>query len=108
MAQESGPIMMARMQEQLRYLVDSTNEAKESRKGQYEKMEEHSGKLEEMNGRLKVVENALKDVEPTLAEFIVIKHQIKGAGIAGRWLWAIGGFLIASAAWLVSIKPWGN
>lgn len=101
--------MMARMQEQLKFLVDHTEKAEVSRKKQYEKSEEQSQKLEEMNGRLKVVENALKDAEPTLAEFIVIKHQIKGAGIAGRWLWAIGGFLIGTAAWIISkTGPWNQ
>ena len=107
---ESVEIGMARMQEQLKAVLEDTAEARQSRKEQYKRIDEIGREVTDMGHRLKVVENQLSTAAPTIAEFVVMKHRIQGAGAAGKWLWAAGGFLIASAASIVGfgqvIKNW--
>lgn len=87
---------VARLEERMQRIHEDNQDAKKSRKEMY-------GKLEEMNGRLHQVESALASAAPTIAEFVVIKHKISGAGMVGRWLWLAGGVLISSAAFIAGL-----
>lgn len=84
-------ISIARTEEQMRFLTSDAVEAKESRKETYKS-------IEDIRSRLATVETQLASAAPTLAEFVVIKHKINGAGIFGKWLWAFVAFAIGSIA----------
>ena len=94
---EATEIQMARMQEQMKILVEATNEARQTRKETYQKLELISSDMSEMKNRLNSVESTIAGHSPTIAEFIKVKQQVEGAGKAGKWLWAIGGILIGAA-----------
>ncbi|AWY08127.1 hypothetical protein HOT48_gp112 [Klebsiella phage ZCKP1] len=45
----------------------------------------------DLSTRLKRVEESITKSEPTIEEFITIKHKVAGAGIFGKWAWAVAG-----------------
>ena len=102
---ESVEVGLARMQEQMKSLLDDMAEAKQSRKEQYKRIDEIGRDVTSVNHRLQIVETQLASSTPTIAEFVVMKNKIQGAGALGRWLWAFGGFLIGLIAWVIGIVP---
>ena len=84
-------VSVARMEERLDRLLGDASDAKAWR-------ERQNIQMDEVKNRLYIVETQLASAAPTLAEFVVIKHKINGAGTLGKWLWATGGFLIGAIA----------
>jgi len=80
----------------MQFLVDESKEAKIARKAQYEVLETMGRSMSAMAGEVSDVKTKLAGQAPTIEEFITIKHKVVGAGKAGKWLWAIGAFLIGS------------
>lgn len=95
---ESTEVQIARVEEQLKNVLKGMEKAETSRKEQYRQIDGIGHEVQEILNRLGAVEKQLSVNAPTIAEFIEIKHKVQGAGIAGRWLWVIGGFLIGFAA----------
>ena len=101
MSTEPTEVQLARLEERLNQVLQGMAQDRESRKQQYEK-------TEELARRMGQVEQSLTQQAPTIEEFITIKHKVVGAGIAGKWIWAIAGGLITFlwaakkeiAAWL--------
>ena len=91
---ESVEVRVARLEEQLKFLVDEAKEAKINRKGQYESIEALRRAMTTMAGEVGEVKNKLAGQAPTIEEFITIKHKVVGAGKLGRGLWTVGAFLI--------------
>lgn len=103
---EPVEVGMARMQENMKAVLNQLAEAKQSRKEQYAQLDAVGREVSTISNRLQTVETQLAAAAPTLAEFVVFKHKLQGAGTFGRWLWAIGGFLIGSIAYLSGLgKP---
>jgi predicted phage tail protein len=100
MGAESSEVQMARLDERLKSIMTALDEARVSRKHQYEQMEEYGKSLTSIDGRVKSVEASLAKSAPTIEEFITIKHKVVGAGLAGKWLWAAGGVLLSAAIFL--------
>ena len=98
MGNDTNEVQIARLDERLKMIFDELKAAKDSRKEQYEKMEEFGKSLISIDGRVESVEKSLAGQAPTIEEFITIKHKVVGAGIAGRWLWVGGGALIGVVA----------
>lgn len=96
-------VSIARMEEQMKRLLADNEDARISRKENYLT-------LQNMEKRLIAVENHVTNAQPTLAEFVILKHKVAGAGVLGKWLWAVGGFLIGSVAMVAgfgrAIKTW--
>ncbi|NUM72746.1 hypothetical protein HUU40_00150 [candidate division KSB1 bacterium] len=93
-------IGFAVMQDQMKRIIEDNEDAKKSRKETYQK-------LEMMDKRLHLVEMHVSTAAPTLAEFIVLKHKVAGAGLLGKWLWAFGGVLIGVVfAGREAVKNW--
>lgn len=78
--------------------------AAESRRGVYQKLDDHGKSLLDMGHRLRSVEKSVSDATPTLEEFKTYKHQVHGAGKLGRSLWRIGAVLLAAAAALYAVR----
>lgn len=93
------------MQEQMKMIAEDMAEAKQSRKEQYRRTDEIGRDITAINHRLQIVETQLASSAPTIAEFVVMKHKLQGAGTFGRWVWAFGGFLIGLVAWVVGAIP---
>ena len=101
MANESTEVQLARLQEQMKIVLEELHSAKDGRKAQYEQMSE-------ISNRLQKVESSLANQAPTIEEFITIKHKVVGAGLMGKWIWLAAGGLItfvysnreALASWL--------
>lgn len=91
---ESVEVRVARLEEQLKFLVDDAKEAKISRKGQYDSIEALRQSVASMVGDVTDVKAKLAGQAPTIEEFITIKHKVVGAGKLGKGLWAAGAFLI--------------
>ncbi|WWC82040.1 phage tail length tape-measure protein T [Burkholderia phage vB_BpP_HN05] len=92
---EDEKVRLARLEERFNFIATELSEAKASRKIQYEKLEEMSQTVTQMDNRVQVVEGSLKQQAPTIEEFITIKHKVVGAGLAGKWTWAILGGIIS-------------
>lgn len=89
---ESVEVRVARLEEQLKFLVDAAKEAKISRKGQYESIEALRQAMTTMAGEVTEVKGKLAGQAPTIEEFITIKHKVVGAGKLGKWVWVtLGG-----------------
>lgn len=100
MPTESLEVLIARMSEQMKHMQEDMNRDRDSRKHQYEKIEAVNQIVTKMDGRLASVESSLASAKPTIEEFITIKHKVVGAGMAGKWLWAVAGFGLGAAVWL--------
>lgn len=94
MSNETLDVRLARLEEQFKFLVEEAREAKASRKGQYESTEKLSKSITTMVQDMNEVKAKLAGQAPTIEEFITIKHKVVGAGKLGKWLWAVGAFII--------------
>lgn len=92
--QDSMEVKVARMDEQLKAVREDMDLARESRKQQYEMIENVHRVLIKMEHRLDGVEKSLAAATPTIDEFVNIKLKVQGAGILGKWAWAIGASII--------------
>lgn len=103
---ESVEVRVARLEENLRFLVDEAKEARINRKGQYESIEALKASLAAMAGEVTKVRTKLDGQTPTIEEFITIKHKVVGAGKLGKWVWvSLGGiitFLFSSREAIIS------
>lgn len=98
MGGDSSFVLLARLEERL----DTLNKNQEKEERSKEKLDETLSALKDsmhkIEGRMKKVEDSLARSEPTIEEFITIKHKVVGAGIFGRWVWAIAGAVIGILA----------
>jgi uncharacterized coiled-coil protein SlyX len=107
MPNESLEVQLAVLSERFAFIKQELEEAKTARKSQYEKMEEQSVMMVNMDNRMRAVEISLTSQAPTIEEFITIKHKITGAGLAGHWVWKIGGgVLIVLCYFRTQIYQW--
>ena len=88
---------MARLEERLKIIAEGLVLDRDSRKDQYEKLENIGKTMTAMDARVKSVEESFARSAPTIEEFITIKHKVVGAGVAGKWLWFIVGGLLTVA-----------
>lgn len=108
MSVESSEVMIARLEEQLKTLFRMLELERESKSNIYKELQSLSTNMTAVNHRLSNVESSLANSAPTIEEFITIKHKMVGAGLMGKWIWAIAGGLIGFiwsarkeiAAWL--------
>lgn len=91
---ETVEVRVARLEEQLKFLVEDACEAKASRKSQYESIESLGKAVLALAGDVTEVKGKLAGQAPTIEEFITIKHKVVGAGKLGKWVWTAGVFLI--------------
>ena len=96
--QESTEVRIARMEEQMKFIVRDAGEASKARKTQYEATENIQRTVDDLARSVQVVTETLAGQKPTIEEFITIKHKVVGAGKLGRWLWIAGAFLLGTAA----------
>ena len=85
---------MARLEERLKTIMTWMSEAKEEQRGHKELLSKLDHSLSSIGTRVQGVEQSLAKASPTIDEFITIKHKVVGAGIMGKWAWAIGGGII--------------
>lgn len=91
---ETVEVRVARLEEQLKFLVEDAREAKTSRGSQYESIEALSKVVTLMATEVSDVKGKLAGQAPTIEEFITIKHKVVGAGKLGKWVWVTLGGLI--------------
>jgi len=91
---ESVEVRVARLEENMKFLVKETEQASVSRKGQYEAIETIQRAIEGMAASVASVKAKLDGQTPTIEEFITIRHKVVGAGKFGKYIWAIGSFII--------------
>lgn len=96
MSFESVEVRVARLEENMKFLVNEAIEAKTARKTQYETNEKAASAMQSMETSLVAVKQKLDGQTPTIEEFITIKHKVVGAGKLGRWLWTAGAFLLGA------------
>ena len=94
MSTEPTEVQLARLEERLNQVLQGMAQDRESRRQQYEKTEELAQSITKLDGRMGQVEQSLTQQAPTIEEFITIKHRVVGAGMMGKWVWAIAGGLI--------------
>lgn len=90
----SAEVQIARMEERISIVLTELQQARDSRKVQYEKLENIGRSIIELDNRIEGVEKSLAGQAPTIEEFITIKHKVQGAGLMGKWVWAAAAFLI--------------
>lgn len=86
---------MARLQEQMKSVISSLVEAKNSREKSDDALQKLIMAVDNMGRRMETVERQLASNAPTIEEFITIKHKIAGGGFLAKWAWVIGGVIIA-------------
>lgn len=98
MSGESPEVQMARLDERLQQILREMELSRDGRKQQYEKLETINQSVVLLETRVKGVEDGLNKASPTIDEFLVIKHKVVGAGILGKYAWAIGGGVLSALA----------
>lgn len=94
MSGDSPEVQMARLDERLKSILSELVQAREDGRHQYAKLEDLGRAVVSVENRVVSVENSLAKASPTIDEFITIKHKVQGAGVIGKWVWAIGGGII--------------
>ena len=89
---ESVEVRVARLEENMKFLVKETEQAALSRKGQYAAIETIQRSVESMAATVAEVKTKLDGQAPTIEEFITIKHKVVGASALGKWIWAAAAF----------------
>ena len=77
-----------------------------SRKRMYDKLEQTDEKVDKIENRVERLEHAITTMSPTVAEFLMYKAQVQGAGKLGKFLWWVGGVMLGAAAALTT--QWHN
>lgn len=91
---ESSEVQIARLEEQLKTLFRILEQERDSRLNVYKELQNISTNMTTFGHRLGNVESSLANSAPTIEEFITIKHRMVGAGLMGKWVWAIAGGII--------------
>lgn len=99
-------ISIGKLTAQMDMVVKGMEDARQSRKEQYQGIQNLNEAVSSLVNRVGTVERQLMEVSPTIAEFIAIKHKVNGAGLLGKMLWAFGGVLLASIAWINGAREW--
>ena len=94
MGTESPEVQMARLEERLKVILARLDEARSDQQTQQNQMGLITQTLQNMANRVENVESSLATAKPTIEEFITIKHRVVGAGMMGKWVWAIAGGLL--------------
>ena len=94
MGTESPEVQMARLEERLKVILARIDEARSDQRTQQHQMGVITQTLQNMSNRVENVESSLATAKPTIEEFITIKHRVVGAGMMGKWVWAIAGGLL--------------
>lgn len=94
MGTESPEVQMARLEERLKVILARLDEARSDQQAQQHQMGLITQTLQSMSNRVENVESSLATAKPTIEEFITIKHRVVGAGMMGKWVWAIAGGLL--------------
>lgn len=82
----------------MKTLFDNQARDRQDREKLEETLVELRDSINDIGNRLKNVEDSLAKNEPTIEEFITIKHKVVGAGIFGKWVWAVAGAIIGVLA----------
>lgn len=109
---DSLDVGLARVEEILKAVQGGMDRAEKSRKEMYQSVNGIELKLISVEHRITSLEKSFNDVSPTIAEFVVIKNRVQGAGNLGKYLWIFGGVLLSATAWVVGIfqsfNNWGK
>lgn len=95
---ESLEVRVARLEENMKFLVKDAEQASLARKSQYTAIEAIQSTVSNMASTMTSMKDKLDGQAPTIEEFITIKHKVVGAGRLGKWLWAFGAFLLGSVS----------
>lgn len=110
MSGESVEAHLARQDERWKFVQEEMQEARLSRKAQYEQMELLRSTVQHLSAKVSSVEDSLAKANPTIEEFITIKHKVTGAGAAGKYIWAIAAsmltFVVASRDNIKAFLAW--
>lgn len=95
---ESVEVRVARLEENMKFLVKDAEQASLARKSQYTAIEAIQSTVSNMATTMTSLKDKLDGQAPTIEEFITTKHEVVGAGRLGKWLWAVGAFLLGTAS----------
>jgi chromosome segregation ATPase len=91
---------------QLAIILHDIAEGAESRRRIHEKMDQLSADISEIGRDVKEQDKRLAAMEPDVLDYRAKRQQVIGARMLGRFLWALGGIILAIAAWLVGALGW--
>lgn len=94
MSAEPLEVQLARLEEQMKTLFRMMEQENASKSSIYKELQSLSTNVTSISHRMVNVESSLANNAPTIEEFITIKHKMVGAGLMGKWIWAIAGGLI--------------
>lgn len=101
----------------MQIILNNEKSAQDSRRIIHEKLDEIVKQnftilldQQRLDGRLRALELGQESIKPHIDEFNRYKERVAGAGILGRWLWWMGGGVLALAAYVVGKFnwPWGH
>ena len=95
MSEEIG-VQMARLQEQLKAVISGLANDRDERHGREHIIDALVKSTSMLDRRLDLVERQLAENTPTIKEFMVMRHQVQGAGMLGKWVWLGAGALIGA------------
>ncbi|QDH83965.1 hypothetical protein KMC60_gp46 [Achromobacter phage vB_AxyP_19-32_Axy11] len=96
MSNESAEVQIARVEERLKTIFEMLEREGNSKRDIYKELQALSQGMLLLNGRVGNVESSLAKSAPTIEEFITIKHKVVGAGLMGKWIWAVAGGLLSA------------
>jgi len=83
----------------LKNIEEVLERADSSRKLMWDKLSSMDVTMAELRYQQKATADLVQTLKPHVDEFVAYKTNVQGAGKLGRWLWIIGGYLLALAAW---------
>jgi len=87
---------LVRLEEQLKSVVAGLEHDRKDREHRDRQIEIILKSMNSLDRRLELVERQLAENTPSIKEFLVMKHQIEGAGLMGKWIWGAAGALLGT------------
>ena len=91
-------LIIDRLQNIDKRMEHAERNASMSRQRMYDKLDTVEREQDKAGARFEKLETAILTMSPTVAEFVALKTNAQVAGKLGRFLWRLGGIVLAIAA----------
>lgn len=99
-------LILSKFDEINRTLAEDRRDSSDSRRRMCERQDQIAQSLAAMGNRVDGLEKSVNSMSPTVAEYLEVKSQVRGAGRLGKLLWFLGGLILSAAVGIATGWNW--